>query len=75
MGQIHSNNTGHPIPDLEDEKVQILCKETNPVHRTIVEGMYIKLHDPELNRNIGKTDIPNIYEKVLREEGALKIKH
>ncbi len=71
----HASNTGHPIPDLEDDNVQILCKETNPVHRKIIEGMYIKLHDPELNRNIGKIDIPNIYEKVLREEGALKIRH
>ena len=71
----HASNTGHPIPELEDDNVQILCKETNPVHRKIIEGMYIKLHDPELNRNIGKVDIPNIYEKVLREEGALEIRH
>ena len=71
----HASQTGHPIAQLEDDKVQILCKETNPVHRTIIEGMYIKLHDPELNRNIGKIDIPNIYEKALREEGALEIKH
>ncbi len=71
----HATQTGHPIAKLEGDKVQILCKETNAVHRKIIEGMYIKLHNPELNRNIGKIDIPNIYEKALREEGALAIKH
>ncbi len=28
----HANVTGHTIPDLDDENVQILCKEPNPVH-------------------------------------------
>ncbi len=70
----HANTTGHPMPNIDDDGVKILCKETNPVHRTIIEGMYIKLHDPELNRNIGKVEIPNIYEKVLREKGALEIR-
>ena len=69
----HANSTGHP-PDLEDDRVKILCKESNPIYRTIIEGMYIKLHDPQLNRNIGKADIPNIYVKVLKEEGRGHLK-
>ncbi len=59
--------------NIDDDEVKILCKETNPAHRTIIEELYIKLHDPKLNKNIGKVHIPNIYEIVLREEGALEI--
>ena len=69
----HSAETGHSIPELDEDNVKILRKEDNTIHRRIIEGMYIKLHEPELNRNIGKVDIPNIYDNLLREEGSLKI--
>ncbi len=69
----HIQETGHRIPNVSEDGVQILCKESNIVHRKIIEAMYIKYNDPILNRNIGKMDIPDIYDESLKEEGALAI--
>ena len=75
MSAIHSHiqQTGHSMPSVEDEGVQVLCRESNVVYRKTLEAMYIKYNDPSLNRNVGKMDIPSVYDKVLREEGGLAI--
>ena len=36
--------------------------------------MYIKVNDPPLNRNIGKCNIPDIYDNILKDKGGLKLK-
>ena len=69
----HAEQTGHSIPSVEEEEVQVLCKESNPIYRKLTEAMYIKYNDPSLNRNIGKADIPDVYDKLLKEEGALSL--
>ncbi len=69
----HAEQTGHNIPSVEEEEIQVLCKESNPIYRKLTEAMYIKYNDPSLNRNIGKADIPDVYDKVLKEEGALSL--
>ena len=61
------------MPSVQDEGVQVLCRESNVVYRKILEAMYIKYNDPSLNRNVGKADIPSVYDKVLREEEGLAI--
>ncbi len=66
----HRKDTGHPIPDIQDDQVQIIDSEDNTIKRRIVESLYIKVNDPSLNRNIGKTEIPNIYDKVFKEKGV-----
>ena len=33
--------------------------------RTIKEAIYIRVNNPTLNRNIGKYNLPYIWEKVL----------
>ena len=36
--------------------------------------MYIKVNDPTLNRNVGKSEIPDIYDNVLKSKGGLQLK-
>ncbi len=67
----HRKDTGHPIPDIQDDQVQIIDSEDNIIKRRLVESLYIKVNDPSLDRNIGKTEIPIIYDKVLKEKGGL----
>ncbi len=67
----HLNESQHTSPDLHD--VQVLCKESNEIKRKIKEALYIKVNDPELNRNIGKYTIPDLYDKILREKGGLVV--
>ena len=35
----------------------------------VEKWFYIKVNDPNLNRNVGKIDIPDVY-KVLRDRGG-----
>ena len=71
----HSQNTGHALPDILDDEVQIIDSEDNVFKRRIVESLYIKINDPNLNRNVGKMDVPDIYDKVLKKEGGLLLRN
>jgi len=66
----HSTQTGHPLPSIEDSEVHVLAKEPNSFKRKIMESMFIKVNNPLLNRNVGKYELSNIYDKVLNKEGA-----
>ncbi len=67
----HLNESQHTSPGVEN--VKVLCKESNQIKRKIKETLYIKVNDPELNRNIGKYTIPDLYNKILKEKGGLTI--
>ena len=41
--------------------------------RTIKEAMYIRVTNPSLNRNIGKYNLPHIWNRVLFSIPELKI--
>ena len=47
----HSTTTGHT---LDPEQFNIVHKEVHNHSRTIKEAMFIGIHDPTLNRNLGK---------------------
>ena len=38
------------------------------------EAMYIHVNDPSLDRNLGKYQLPHIWDQVLQDTPALKLK-
>ena len=42
--------------------------------RTIREAIYISINNPTLNRNVGKYNLPHIWDQVLFSIPELKIK-
>ena len=42
--------------------------------RTIKEAIYIRVNNPTLNRNIGKYNLPHIWDKVMFSILELKTK-
>ena len=55
------------------ENFQITGREDNSMARTIKEAMYIRVNNPTLNRNIGKYNLPHIWDRVLFIIPELKI--
>ena len=55
------------------ENFQIIGREENSMARTIKEAMYIRVNNPALNRNIGKYNLPHIWDRVLYSIPELKI--
>ena len=55
------------------ENFQIVGREENSMARTIKEAMYIRVNNPILNRNIGKYNLPPIWDRVLFTIPELKI--
>ena len=66
-------DTNHPSTDPNDENIKILCTESNPFKRKVKEALYIKVNNPTLNQNIGKYNIPAIYDQILNEGGGGKL--
>ena len=66
----HQNSSGHKT---SMENFQILGREENSMARTIKEAMYIRVNNPTLNRNIGKYNLPHIWDRVLFTIPELKI--
>ena len=58
----HSNSTGH---SLDKDCFNIIHKEINSFSRIIKEAMFIRVHDPMLNRNLGKYQLPHIWDNIL----------
>ena len=67
----HSSTTGHQIyPDC----FNIIHREPQGVTRNIKEAMIIRVNDPSLNRNIGKYQLPHVWDQILQETPALQLK-
>ena len=73
--KLHEDAYGHPLSsDADCDNIRIIDREDNYNKRKILEAIYIKANDPDLNRNIGKSDIPNIYDKlILSKEGGFVV--
>ena len=67
----HHNTTGH---DLSLENFSIVAREDQSIARSIKEAILIKVNDPPLNRNIGKYQLPHIWDEVLVKSPELKLK-
>ena len=67
----HSNHTGHPT---SHNNFQIIGREGNSLARNIKESIFIRVNNPTLNRNIGKSNLPHIWDRVLLNTPGLNLK-
>ena len=67
----HSSTTGHPM---DPNQFTIVHKEVNSQPRTIKEAMFIHGQDPPLNRNLGKYQLPHIWDHLLQTSPTLQHK-
>ena len=54
---------GHPM---DPNQFSIVHKEVNMQSRTIKEAMFICIQDPPLNQNLGKYQLPHIWDQLLQ---------
>ena len=66
----HNNATGHTSV----ENVKSIGRVGHGMARTIKLAIYIRVNNPTLNRNIGKYNLPHIWDKVLFSIPELKTK-
>ena len=57
----HQNVTGHTTTV---ENFKIISREGQNMARTLKEAIYIRVNNPILSRNIGKYNVPHIWNKV-----------
>ena len=67
----HQNNSSHKT---SIENFHIIGREGNNMARTINKALYIRVNNPTLNRNIGKYNLPHIWDRVLFSIPELKLK-
>ena len=67
----HSNNTGRPT---SQQNFQIIGREGCGLARNIKESIFIRINNPTLNRNIGKFNLPHIWDRVLLNTPGLTLK-
>ena len=67
----HSNHTGHPT---SHNNFQIIGKERHRLAINIKESIFIRVNNPTLNRNIGKFNLPHIWDRVLLNTPGLNLK-
>ena len=67
----HSNNTGHPTTQ---HNFQMIGKEGHSSARGIKESIFIRVNNPTLNRNIGKFNLPHLWDTFLLDTPGLNLK-
>ena len=67
----HCNITGHEV---SLDNFSTVGREDQNIARTIKEAILIRVNDPTLNRNIGKYQLPHIWDEVLIKSPELKFK-
>ena len=67
----HSSSTGHP---LSPQCFNIIHQETQGPSRNIKEAMFMHVNDPSLNRNLGKYQLPHIWDTILQDTPVLQVK-
>ena len=67
----HHNNTGH---DISINNFIIVGREDHTLARSIKEAILIRVDYPSLNRNIGKYQLPHIWDEVLMNSPKLRLK-
>ena len=66
----HSNQTGHPT---SHNNFQIIGREGHNLDRNIEESIFIRVNNPTSNNNIGKFNLPHIWDRVLLNTPGLKV--
>ena len=67
----HSNQTGHPT---SHNNFQIIGREGHILARNTKESTFIRVKNHTLNKNIGKFNLPHIWDRVLCNTRGLKLK-
>ena len=67
----HHNITGHEV---SLDNFSIMGREDHNIARSIKEAILLRVNDPSLNRNIGKYQLPHIWDDVLVKSPELKFK-
>ena len=67
----HQCSSGHTT---SINNFKIMGREENSLARTIKESIYIRVNNPTLNRNIGKYNLPHIWDNLLFSIPELKMK-
>ena len=67
----HPNITGH---DISINNFSIVDRGDYNLARSINEAIFIRVNDPSLNRNIGKYQLPHIWDEVLMNSFELRLK-
>ena len=66
----HNNQTNHPI---NHNNFKIVGREGHHVSRYIKESIFIRVNNPTLNNNVGKFNLPHIWDRVLINTPGLKL--
>ena len=66
----HQNISGHTT---SMDNFKILGREENNMARNIQEAMFIRVNNPTLNKNIGKYNLPHIWDRILFTIPELKL--
>ena len=66
----HHNITGHEV---SLDNFSIVDREEENITRTIKEAILIGVNDSFLNRNIGKYQLPHVWDESLAKSPELKI--
>ena len=67
----HQNITHHEV---SLDNFSIVGREDNSIARNIKEEIFIRVNDPSLNRNIGKFQLPHIWDEALARSPELHLK-
>ena len=67
----HFNITGQEV---SLDNFSIVGREDQSIAKVIREAMLFRVRDPSLNRNIGKYQLPHIWDEVLVKSPELKLK-
>ena len=66
----HNNQTNHPI---NHNNFKIIGREGHHLSRYIKESIFVRVNSPTLNNNVGKFNLPHIWDKVLINTPGLKL--
>ena len=67
----YSNHTGHST---SPNTFQIIGREGHSLARNIKESIFIRVNNITLNRNIGKFNLPHIWDRILLKTPGLNLK-
>ena len=67
----HNNTTGHTT---SVENFRFIGGEGHDMTKINKEAIYIRVNNPTLNRNVGKYNLPHIWDKIMFSIPELNIK-
>ena len=66
----HNNQTNHPI---NQNNFKIIGREGHHMSRYTKESIFIRINNPTLNNNIGKFNLPHIWDSILINTPDIKL--